>query len=222
MPRLPQRLQIRTGDDDGQIGRRAGHRLGDVVDDRLREAEEAARDLAAQPRRQLLDRSAFRFPRWPRVVRRQGDEELVAIRSVRIRPVVVAAGLRRDLLHLGRLLARARESALASSRGLRRARCRPESSRESRARLRRAAAGTRSRASAAMPNAASTTAAAPATTRHGRSIVGLRADARTARCSQVTHRVLPRLRRVPEQVRREHRDQRQRQQHRAERARNRP
>jgi len=100
----PQLGEIRSGDDDRQVGRRARHRLGDVVDDRLGEAEEAAGNGRLEALRQLVDQIRLRLAARPRVVRRQRDEQLIAVRSIRVRPIIVPARLRRDLSYFRRLL----------------------------------------------------------------------------------------------------------------------
>ena len=80
------------------------HRLRHVVDDRLREAEEPAGNGGLQPLCELLDEIGLELAARPGVVRPQRDEQLIAIRSVWIRAVVVPPGLRGHFPHLGGLL----------------------------------------------------------------------------------------------------------------------
>ena len=52
-------VEIGTGDDDGEIGRRAGRDLGRRIDDGLRDVEGGARDVAIESLGQLLDEIAL-------------------------------------------------------------------------------------------------------------------------------------------------------------------
>ena len=56
-------VEVGTGEDHREVGRRSGHGLGDHVDDRLREAEDDAGDVRTKRRGELLDEVGLRAPR---------------------------------------------------------------------------------------------------------------------------------------------------------------
>jgi hypothetical protein len=74
-----QSVEVGTTYYHGQVRRRAGHSLGYVVDDRLREAERRARYFGIQPLAQLFDQIRLPHAARPSAVRAQSHEQFVAV-----------------------------------------------------------------------------------------------------------------------------------------------
>ena len=107
--------QVRTGENDGQIGRRPGDGFGDHVDDRLGEAEGHAGHVGSQAGSQLLDQVRLGPSPGPGSIGFQGHQKLVAIRPERLGVRILPSGLRADQADFRRLADQLADAAATSA-----------------------------------------------------------------------------------------------------------